>query len=1745
MVTITGNTILKAQVANAFNQETAQCLNATNVTIVTDTTYLYNHSFFKNSKKQNKNLKNKKENKNLYKNIYYNPTEWDCEKFAETGTLIFYEKLCLSSYTRFSGYWHPKLGYPYNVGYNEYVFSNIDDYLTILIRLIMMFVTFMRRSTLKGYLLLFCRHATYFYTFNFFHTRIQYIEIILLCYIYNFITKNITYLNFVLGYNLITDHLTLYKKQIEKEEKIDFSKFRLQAGDSESSVDFSKFKVQVGDQESPSWYNENESHFEQDYRQLEEMYMYIEIEEMSQHDFPIYKPNKSQKKNKPRDIKRYCAKMDYDSFKNLRLQSAEEESYSFDVTSLKQNLFEKFGASQQTTYFIHVCESIGITAHYLSKATCKADVLIAFANLTKHHLKDRTLCSSENLKKINKLINTLFKRQMELQSSHDELLFTLRNLLNNYQVVKKSPVFKKVFRLFNYFLALEIFQKCGLPITYSGYNKLEQEIHKKKYHLGPDFVFSLLDTTLFLCERGSQCWRQGSIEPMFHSGSSNAEWFDKTTTIKRQAINLHNPVLNEVSESEFLSNLDEVIEKGQSIYKFASMLSDFDKKMVNERLNDMLMIKSEILCLRFANESRQVPFSVLLHGESGIGKSTVKDILYYVFCETMNLPNTDDYKYNRNPISDFWDGFRSSMHSLFLDDVGFMHPNKAPNGDKSCLEFIQVINPMPFVPNQASLDLKGKTPFRGKFVCATTNVKNLNSHHYFSHPSAVQRRFPFIITPTPKPEYTTEGMLDSKKVPPAQDDQYDDLWTYSVERVYTVPIGGREVNAKIVADPELQDMNQKQFLKWYISAIKQHFDNQNKMTNSIKMMKEIKSCKTCSLPLKICDCNFQCLDTLAKLTSTIDSFLGIIFFFKIWAFCMRFKRNTQQTREYYTNLGNRINGYLDTPKFFAFLASIITGAIIIWKLKTNLMSMQAAEGERPTGNEEKENPWYKNDYEITNFDISRQTLSWKDMEIEQLIKVLANNTMTLIQYYKTIGVSRERYGNALAIEGHKVIVNLHTLKMDEEIMFFTIIRQSSADGVTQNISFQMKRDDIQIFSDHDIAVLNVTQLPPFKRITNLFPNKDFNGSGKGFIMSKRKDGTQNKIDFIRAKRTNGVDFSHFDKNSKLVHDVYTGQVDTSTLNGDCGAPYILLTPMGPVLLGIHVAGYDAVAQCLFFDKETIELFIANETKMNKGTPMISSKDITREVGPLAKKSVFRYIQSGSATIYGSFSGFKITPKTRVEKTPMNAFLQEHGYSTKFTQPVMGGWKPWRIAALDLVNPVVDIDLNTLNIITEQFTETILKQLPQEELDLLSVYDDFTALNGAAGITYVDKMNRNTSAGNPWKKSKKFFLTAIAPEGDNLDPVEASPEILERMKEIIEKYKNGERAHPNFCAHLKDEPVTFAKQKVGKTRVFSGAPFDWSLVVRKYFLSSIRVIQRNKFIFEAAPGTICQSHEWGDIYRYLTTFGTDRIVAGDYKAYDKRMPPAFIIAAFKIMISICKKTGKFDEEDVMIMQGIAEDTAYPLTDFNGDLVEFYGSNPSGHPLTVIINSLVNSLYLRYVYYMMNPKSEVLTFCDNVKLMTYGDDNIMGVSPNVPWFNHTTIQENLSTMGITYTMADKISESVPYIDIKDSSFLKRTWRFNPELEEYLCPLEHESIEKSMMVWTRSKTVCWEEQCLSIVSSAIREYFFYGRSVYEKRSKLLQELINHLNINEYVMYDKNGQSITFPTFDALCEQFRKAGH
>jgi hypothetical protein len=142
--------------------------------------------------------------------------------------------------------------------------------------------------------------------------------------------------------------------------------------------------------------------------------------------------------------------------------------------------------------------------------------------------------------------------------------------------------------------------------------------------------------------------------------------------------------------------------------------------------------------------------------------------------------------------------------------------------------------------------------------------------------------------------------------------------------------------------------------------------------------------------------------------------------------------------------------------------------------------------------------------------------------------------------------------------------------------------------------------------------------------------------------------------------------------------------------------------------------------------------------------------------------------------------------------------------------------------------------------------------------------------------------------------------------------------------------------------------------------------------------------------------------------------------------------------------------------------------------------------------------------------------------------------MGVSPTINWFNHTAIQEALSGIGITYTMADKEAKSVPYININDVSFLKRTWRWDNDVRAFLCPLEHASIEKMLTKCVRSKVVSAQHQAISTISSAIREYFFYGRIIFEEKRKMFLEIIEETDLGLYV------QDSTLPHWEDLKNGF-----
>jgi hypothetical protein len=106
-----------------------------------------------------------------------------------------------------------------------------------------------------------------------------------------------------------------------------------------------------------------------------------------------------------------------------------------------------------------------------------------------------------------------------------------------------------------------------------------------------------------------------------------------------------------------------------------------------------------------------------------------------------------------------------------------------------------------------------------------------------------------------------------------------------------------------------------------------------------------------------------------------------------------------------------------------------------------------------------------------------------------------------------------------------------------------------------------------------------------------------------------------------------------------------------------------------------------------------------------------------------------------------------------------------------------------------------------------------------------------------------------------------------------------------------------------------------------------------------------------------------------------------------------------------------------------------------------------------------------------------------------------------------FTHTAVSKVLGDAGITYTMADKTSESVPLISLKDINFLKRGFRYEVDLDRYVAPIEEASISK-LLHNVKGKKASPADVSFMALHTANREYFLHGRDVFdEKRSQLEQ--------------------------------------
>lgn len=689
------------------------------------------------------------------------------------------------------------------------------------------------------------------------------------------------------------------------------------------------------------------------------------------------------------------------------------------------------------------------------------------------------------------------------------------------------------------------------------------------------------------------------------------------------------------------------------------------------------------------------------------------------------------------------------------------------------------------------------------------------------------------------------------------------------------------------------------------------------------------------------------------------------------------------------------------------------------------------------------------------------------------------------------------------------IVPNHIWKKD--VMLFKFLRR---DPSTLGANFQayLAKHHSSPIPNTDFCVVWVPNGGDWKDLRGYFPLDRF-ANCFATLIYKDRDGKRKQ-----SSTTMIFGYKSTEECANFFGSAY--HLEFNTFRGLCMAPLVTHTK-GPVIGGFHIGGISTTTEgCSgFITLNQLEDAVAKladnpEVLLSASSGTLRPKvfDVQWFEGPqIHEKSPLNFLPEGlNCEVYGSCIG-RSKYFSEVVKLPISDTVERvmnfplHVGKPKFST------KAWRESLTYSLNTAPGFPPPELAWAVEdmctQLDTVLLAKAFKPLINSTRPLTQMQTLCGIDGKRFIDKMPPTTSVGYPLSGMKSKYIELLPPEDfpDFNCPAILDSKFWDEVTLAEKRYLDGERAYPIFKACLKDEPTPLTKDKV---RIFQAAPMSLQLMMRQRFLPLARIMSLFPLVSECAVGLNAQSPEWHEMMTHVGKYGTDRVLAGDYSKYDLRMPAQVLFAAFKVLMHIALRCG-YSEYDLIIMHGIATDVCYPLMAYNGDVIQHFGSNPSGQNLTVYINCICNSLLFRCgarsIVGEKCPK-----FSDICALITYGDDATSTVSKYYPQFNHVTYAAYLARHDIKFTLPDKgDTEATEYMSLSDSGFLKRD-SVEVEGTGITCgALAEESIFKSLHCVIKSKAVTTAEQAIANLNGAAREFFFHGRAVYNTRCAQLQQV------------------------------------
>jgi len=579
-----------------------------------------------------------------------------------------------------------------------------------------------------------------------------------------------------------------------------------------------------------------------------------------------------------------------------------------------------------------------------------------------------------------------------------------------------------------------------------------------------------------------------------------------------------------------------------------------------------------------------------------------------------------------------------------------------------------------------------------------------------------------------------------------------------------------------------------------------------------------------------------------------------------------------------------------------------------------------------------------------------------------------------------------------------------------------------------------------------------------------------------------------------------------------VHNSF--EYDIQTASGDCGSPIYVLdgSAIRGTIVGIHVAGdhtqHGDSGFGLIITRSTLEsalqkfrvkadFFTQAEPEMGWNWKQATADDL--EMSRLEGNITLNYL-----------APVKIVPPQNCKEIQQSPLFDK--ISPHITEPVM-----MRVRGRDLfLEGILKYKRQALPL-SREHSEIILEHLKRQIYSMKTVsprakVSQFIAMNGTWQYPYISRLDYDTSAGFPFYGKKKADLCVV--EGEDYLATETLQDNIDRIREQVARREVPvDPIFDSLKVERKKIKYDASGNRVYKTRLFSAGPMTTLILFKEYFSGFFSHMLQSRLKHYSAVG-ISKEVEFDRIANKHLAIN-DLHYSFDYESFDgvKDLQGNYYVVA-RLITDFFSDTEYTNHRETLLRWAMC--SPHQFREF---VVQITGCS-SGVWMTELMQGTDNAINIRGEWLKLAPHPyKTMTHFDRYVVDTnYGDDLILTVAEFAePFFSGEQIRAGLKERGVTITPADKISTMIVRKPIEEIEFLKCS--FTKIEGKYYPKMELNSLLETIN-WIRvtSTSPPPEMACEDNCRDVLRGLFYHGKEVYQTYYEKILQLRPNYRLYQY---------------------------